>query len=209
MKSFFKPKKKDEQRFDLSRIGPKVPILLSYEPFKKVIRHGSNPKIKKEMQILSGMIEEEKKHILEVNSLHKEKSRITASILYLSNQLNQKESRTSERELEMRRNRMKEIIEDIRGREAAIQELRLRQEEQNLVLLGETVEYAYEKMKRDEKELEALLREIEKLRDKLRADREQRDQLKGRLDSLYGFMHALMGAKETEKLDTEFFDEDL
>lgn len=206
--SFFKGRKREEHRMDLSRIGRKVPILLNYEPFKKVIRHGASTQIKKEMKLLSEMVEEEKKHILEVNSLHKEKSRITASILYLSNQLNQKNNRSSEQELEMRKNRMKEIIEDIRRREAAIQELRLRQEEQNLVLLGETVEYAYEKMKKDEKDLDILLKEIEKLREKLRVDREKRDHLKSRLDSLYGFMHALMGAKETEKLDLEFFEDE-
>lgn len=208
MIGLFKSRKKMEDDCEQLYMQAKIPLLLNYGPFKDVIKHASNPKIKKEMQILQSMVEEEKKHILEVNSLHKEKSRITASILYLSNQLNESGSRNSAQDLEMRKRRMKDIIEDIKNREEEIRILRDKQEHQNLVLLKETVEYAYENMKRDERELEVLLKDIEKQREKLQKDREKRDLLKSRLDSMYGFMHAMMGARETEKFDSEFFEDD-
>lgn len=206
--NLFKSKKKNEARFEDIFSNAKVPILLNFEPFKNVVKYASTPKIKKEMKVLQDMIHEEKQHILEVNSLHKEKSRITASILYLSNQINQKGNHDSVKELEKRKNRMQEIIADIQSREKTIQDLRDRQEEQNLVLLRDTVEYAYDTMKRDEQDLEVLFKEIEKQREQLRKDREKRDALKLRLDSMYGFMHSMMGAKDTEKFDSEFFDED-
>lgn len=206
--SFFKPKKTENHQFEELFTKPDLPLLLSYEPFKNMIKFGISPKMKKEMGNLEELLKEEKKYILEVNSLHKEKSRITATILYLSNQLNEKNSPTSAKELEMRKNRMQEIIVEIKAREAEIQELRLKQEDQNLVLLRDTVEYAYEYMKKDEKDLEAILEEIERQRKKLEKDREKRDTLKLRLDSMYGFMHAMMGAKETEKLDSEFFEDE-
>lgn len=48
------------------------------------------------------------------------------------------------------------------------------------------------------------MEEIEVLRQKLKVDREKRDKLEKRVNSIYGFLHAMVGAKDTEKLDEEF-----
>lgn len=200
--------KKNEVKFDELFAKTKIPILLSYEPFQNMIQYVCSPKMRKEMQKLEEMVNEEKTLVLEVNSFHKEKSRITASILYLSDQINQRGSASSERELDRRKTRMQEMIESIKEKEDKIQELRQYQEEQNLVLLQDTVEYVYGYMKKDEKSLDTLLKEIERKRQQLNQDRERRDNLKKRLDSIYGFMHSMMGAKDTERFDSRFFEEE-
>ena len=74
----------------------------------------------------------------------------------------------------------------------------------NIDLLKETIDYAYEFMKKDGVELKIVLEEIEVLRQKLKVDREKRDKLEKRVNSIYGFLHAMVGAKDTEKLDEEF-----
>ncbi len=184
----------------------KVPILLSYEPYKSMIKYGQSNKMKDISNKIKKLMEEEKKNILEVNSLHKEKSRITANVLYISNELNSQNNMTMEKKLEEQKLRMEEIKEDIKNREDEIQDMIMEKEEKNLELLKETIDYAYEYMKKDEAELKKLVEEIEKQRQKLKLDREKRDNLEKRVSSMYGFLHAMVGAKDTEKLDEEFLE---
>ena len=182
----------------------RVPLLLNYAPYQSMIKYGQSSKMKDISNEIKAIIEVEKKHILEVNTLHKEKSRITANVLYISNELNSQNNLGMEKRLEEQRLRMEEIREEIKNREDGIQDIIMEKEEKNLELLKETIDYAYEYMKKDEAELKKVLEEIEVLRQKLKVDREKRDKLEKRVNSIYGFLHAMVGAKDTEKLDEEF-----
>lgn len=182
----------------------RVPLLLNYAPYQSMIKYGQSSKMKEISNEIKALIEVEKKHILEVNTLHKEKSRITANVLYISNELNSQNNLGMEKRLEEQRLRMEEIREEIKNREDGIQDIIMEKEEKNLELLKETIDYAYEYMKKDEAELKKVLEEIEVLRQKLKVDREKRDKLEKRVNSIYGFLHAMVGAKDTEKLDEEF-----
>ena len=182
----------------------RVPLLLNYAPYQSMIKYGQSSKMKEISNEIKALIEVEKKHILEVNTLHKEKSRITANVLYISNELNSQNNLGMEKRLEAQRIRMEEIREEIKNREDGIQDIIMEKEEKNLELLKETIDYAYEFMKKDEAELKKVLEEIEVLRQKLKVDREKRDKLEKRVNSIYGFLHAMVGAKDTEKLDEEF-----
>ncbi len=182
----------------------RVPILLSYAPYQSMIKYGQSNKMRDISNQIKELIATEKKHILEVNTLHKEKSRITANVLYISNELNSQNNLGMEKRLEEQRLRMEEVREEIKNREDEIQDIIMEKEEKNLELLKETIDYAYEYMKKDEVELKKVLEEIEILRQKLKVDREKRDKLEKRVNSIYGFLHAMVGAKDTEKLDEEF-----
>ena len=182
----------------------RVPLLLNYAPYQSMIKYGQSSKMKEISNEIKALMEVEKKHILEVNTLHKEKSRITANVLYISNELNSQNNLGMEKRLEEQRLRMEEIREEIKNREDGIQDIIMEKEEKNLELLKETIDYAYEFMKKDEAELKKVLEEIEVLRQKLKVDREKRDKLEKRVNSIYGFLHAMVGAKDTEKLDEEF-----
>ena len=182
----------------------RVPLLLNYAPYQSMIKYGQSSKMKDISNEIKAIIEVEKKHILEGNTLHKEKSRITANVLYISNELNSQNNKNKKKKLEEQRLRMEEIREEIKNREDEIQDIIMEKEEKNLELLKETIDYAYEFMKKDEAELKKVLEEIEVLRQKLKVDREKRDKLEKRVNSIYGFLHAMVGAKDTEKLDEEF-----
>lgn len=177
-----------------------VPILLEYKPFNEMIKYVSTPQMNVAIQQLRATITDEKKQVLEVNNIHKEKSRLMAKILYLSNQLNTGNNNV-ESELEETRNTILELNDEINKREDSIKELLVLKEEQNLQLLRETLNCCYSTIKTDEKELETLLNNIEQARKELENKRIKRDELQNRIDSTYGFIHGFMGAKETQKID--------
>lgn len=179
----------------------KIPILLSYKPYQAMVKYGQSKNMMEISKELNEFISIEKKKILEVNSLHKEKSRITAKILYISNEINSNNRKSLEKELGDCKNRMEEIRLEINQQENEIQDMIYEKEKKNIELLKETVNYAYEYMKKDEAELKKILAEIDKLREKLKKEREKRDNLEKRINSIYGFLHGIVGAKDTEILD--------
>ena len=181
-----------------------VPLLLNYAPYQSMIKYGQSNKMKEISNQMKELIVIEKKQILEVNSLHKEKSRITANVLYISNEINSQNNLSMGGKLEEQRLRMEQVRQEIKDRENQIQDIIMEKEEMNIDLLKETIDYAYEFMKKDGVELKIVLEEIEVLRQKLKVDREKRDKLEKRVNSIYGFLHAMVGAKDTEKLDEEF-----
>ncbi len=198
---------KNENIFEEILSKTRVPLLITYSPYKDMIKYGQSSKMSELTLEINEIIKEEKAHILEINSLHKEKSRITASVLYLSNEINTNDIKGLEKELEGNKNRMEEVREEIKKREDTLQHIILLKEDLNLDLLKATITYAYEFMKKDQQELKKLLMEIEKLRQKLKQDREKRDKLEKRISSIYGFLHSIVGAKETERFDEEFLKE--
>lgn len=181
-----------------------VPMLLDYKPFNEMLKYVSTNEMQAHIREIKRISIEEKKQVLEVNNLHKEKARIAKQVLYISNQLNAKGRNEMEDELVDSRNRIIQINEEIDERENSIQELLVQKEEENLNLLRETLSCSYNTIKNDEKELTNLLKEIEELRKVLENKRIQRDELQGRIDSTYGFIHGFMGAKETQKIDEQF-----
>ena len=181
-----------------------VHLLLNYAPYQSMIKYGQSNKMKEISNQMKELIVIEKKQILEVNSLHKEKSRITANVLYISNEINSQNNLSMEGKLEEQRLRMEQVRQEIKDRENQIQDIVMEKEEMNIDLLKETIDYAYEFMKKDGVELKKVLEEIEVLRQKLKVDREKRDKLEKRVNSIYGFLHGMVGAKDTEKLDEEF-----
>lgn len=182
----------------------RVPMLLSYAPYQTMIKYGQSNKMRDISNQIKELIILEKKHILEVNTLHREKSRITANVLYISNEINSENNLSMDGKLEEQKLRMEVIRKEINDREEEIQDILMEKEERNIDLLRETIDYAYEFMKKDEVELKKVLEEIEILRQKLKIDREKRDKLEKRVNSIYGFLHGIVGAKDTERLDEEF-----
>lgn len=178
-----------------------VPMLLDYKPFNDMIKYVSTTQMDILIKSIKTATIEQKRQVLEVNNFHKEKARIATKVLYLSNQLNAKGRNDVEHELEELRNRIIEINQEIDERETKIQEILVKKEEDNLNLLRETLSCCYNTIKVDEKNLEVLLKDIEQLRKKLEMQRIQRDELQGRIDSTYGFIHGFMGGKETQKID--------
>ena len=182
-----------------------VPMLLEYKPFNDMLKYVSTKQMQTIINELKEIVKDEKKQILDVNNLHKEKSKIAPRVLYLSSQLNSG-NKEAERELEKEKNRMLEINNEISNKESSIQELLVNKEEKNLELLKETLEISYDIIKKDKSLLDPLLKEIEQMRKDLENKRILRDELQERINLTYSFIHGFMGGKDTEKFDNHMLD---
>lgn len=182
-----------------------VPLLLEYKPFNDMLKHVSTKEMQAIIKELKDIIRDEKKQILDVNNLHKEKAKIAPRVLYLSGQLNSG-NKSAEKELDNEKNRMLKINDEISNKESSIQELLVNKEEKNVELLKETLETAYDIIKKDQKQLDPLLKEIEDMRKELENKRIIRDELQERINSTYSFIHGFMGGKDTEKFDNHMLD---
>ena len=177
-----------------------VPMLTEYQPFNDLMKYISSEDIKTSIENIKKLIMEERKQVLEVNNLHKEKAKIAPKVLYLSGQINSG-NKSAEKEMDNVKERMLEINEEIEKKEIQIQEILVNKEKENLELLKKTLNESYDIINNDEKKLYPLLDEIELMRKELADKRILRDRLQSRLNSTYSFIHGFMGGKETERFD--------
>lgn len=186
-----------------------IPILTEYDPFRKLIEFGASKKMQDLIEKLNETIIEEKENILAVKNLDKEKKRSTAKVLYYSKQINSPSGglRSDIDNLEKERQTINNMYDEIDSRKEKIDELSIEKENLNLDLLKETISYCYNNMDKDEKDLDVILKEIDKLRDTLEEKRIKRDDLEGRINSTYSFIHSLLGAKATQSIDTKLIDD--
>ena len=177
-----------------------VPMLTEYQPFNDLMKYISSEDIKTSIENIKKLIMEERKQVLEVNNLHKEKAKIAPKVLYLSGQINSG-NKSAEKEMDNIKERMLEINEEIEKKEIQIQEILVNKEKENLELLKKTLNESYDIINNDEKKLYPLLDEIELMRKELEDKRILRDKLQSRINSTYSFIHGFMGGKETERFD--------
>jgi len=177
-----------------------VPMLTEYQPFNDLMKYISSEDIKTSIENIKKLIMEERKQVLEVNNLHKEKAKIAPKVLYLSGQINSG-NESAEKEMDNVKERMLEINEEIEKKEIQIQEILVNKEKENLELLKKTLNESYDIINNDEKKLYPLLDEIELMRKELEDKRILRDRLQSRINSTYSFIHGFMGGKETERFD--------
>ena len=177
-----------------------VPMLTEYQPFNDLMKYISSEDIKTSIENIKKLIMEERKQVLEVNNLHKEKAKIAPKVLYLSGQINSG-NKSAEKEMDNVKERMLEINEEIEKKEIQIQEILVNKEKENLELLKKTLNESYDIINNEEKKLYPLLDEIELMRKELEDKRILRDKLQSRINSTYSFIHGFMGGKETERFD--------
>ena len=177
-----------------------VPMLTEYQPFNELMKYISCEEIQTSIDNIKKLIKEEKTQVLAVNNLHKEKAKIAPIVLYLSGQINSG-NKSAEKEMDKIKERMLEINEEIEKKEIEIQEILVSKEKENINLLRKTLSESYDIINSDEKKLYLLLEEIEIMRKELEDKRILRDNLQGRINSTYSFIHGFMGGKETEKFD--------
>ena len=182
-----------------------VPMLTEYQPFNDLMKYISSEDIKTSIENIKKLIMEERKQVLEVNNLHKEKAKIAPKVLYLSGQINSG-NKSAEKEMDNVKERMLEINEEIEKKEIQIQEILVNKEKENLELLKKTLNESYDIINNDEKKLYPLLDEIELMRKELEDKRILREKLQSRINSTYSFIHGFMGGKETERFEEQMLE---
>lgn len=186
-----------------------APLLIEYDAFLNMIKRLPSDKntanIKKMASQLSEVLREEKRLILDIKNSEKDKTKWASRILYFSDKANQAQSTAKDvMELEVQQKRLLESNEKIGYMEEKLNGIKLEREELNLELLRETLEYLYSNMNDEQELLKRTTEDIEYYRIKLQELREQRDALEAKVDSVYNFIHCLMGAETTERMDKRF-----
>lgn len=181
----------------------KIPILINYEPWKKLFFVGFTKDMENISKEISENINRKKELERELSKLQAQKPKIMARIIFISNELNENQNEIAEIELDSLKKEIEEINNNI---ELIFEELELMPkiiQEKNLELLKETVKYSYENMNSGESrlnEIDNLVKELREELDKLRGEKEELDK---RVNHIYYFLHSLLGYEEMEKLDNK------
>lgn len=199
----FSSKSDSKKIFEQMEDGGKIPILTEYKPFKDMVKYVANETMRSLMLEIEEISRQEKDIILNIKNSQKEKSRFAARVLYVSDQLNIQKNPNAQDSLDNLKGDMSILNQVIEQGQSDLRILELQKETLNKKLLKETLDYCYDNINNDEDELGKLLPEIDKLRQELEEKRIRRDDLQNKIEYTYGFIHGLMGAKKTEKMDEE------
>ncbi|WFD10612.1 hypothetical protein [Tepidibacter hydrothermalis] len=182
----------------------KVPVLVQYEPFKELIKMESNDSISKQVKELNELIKEKNMIEKQLLDLQAKKPKLMAKIIYMSNEVNENKNINAEQELDRLKQEMEDINNNIDMIFEKLEDMPMLIKEKNLNLLRETVKHSYERINKGESNLSDVNDKITKLRkelDELRINKEKEEE---RVNSTYQFIHAILGHKDMEKLDSNF-----
>lgn len=203
--------KKQKLRFDSNKLyemltsSETVPIMTEYKPFNDLVKTDVPAKIKTMASQLNEVLREEKKLLLTMKNMEKEKSKTTSRVLYFSSQLNSSDG--NERDMRMlaeEEGKIHQANMKLDNMDKHLLKLREEKQKLNLGLLKETLENSYKNINADQNRLEEVNYEINELRKALDTLRAERDMLDNKVTTTYNFVHGLMGASATEKIDENF-----
>lgn len=203
--------KKQKLRFDSNKLyemltsSETVPIMTEYKPFNDLVKTDVPAKIKTMASQLNEVLREEKELLLTMKNMEKEKSKTTSRVLYFSSQLNSSDG--NERDMRMlaeEEGKIHQANMKLDNMDKHLLKLREEKQKLNLGLLKETLENSYKNINADQNRLEEVNYEINELRKALDTLRAERDMLDNKVTTTYNFVHGLMGASATEKIDENF-----
>ncbi|AHM55697.1 hypothetical protein EAL2_c03940 [Peptoclostridium acidaminophilum DSM 3953] len=181
-----------------------IPLLCEYTPWKRFYASAKSTDLEKEYEKLLSIVRDEKNLKKQVKGVQDKKIKLMAKIVLLSRELNENSNDLAEIELEKARLEIENMNEYIDGSFETLENFKFEKEQLNINLLKLTIKHAYESITSDETRLDKVSETIEERRRELDVLRGERDELRGRLDSMYFFMHSVLGGKEMERLDRKF-----
>lgn len=182
----------------------KVPILVQYDPFKELIKMESNDSISKQVKELNALIKEKNTIEKQLLDLQSKKPKLMAKIIYMSNEVNENKNIKAEQELDRLKQEMEDINNNIDMIFEKLEDIPMLIKEKNLNLLRETVKHSYERINKGELNLSDVNEKIAELRKELDELRIKKEKEEERVNSTYQFIHAILGHKDMEKLDSKF-----
>lgn len=181
-----------------------IPLLCDYAPWKRFYASVKSAELQKEYESLLSIVREEKNLRKQVKGVQDKKIKLMAKIVLLSRELNENSNDLAEFELEKAKQEIENLNDYIDSSYETLENFGFEKEQLNMNLLKLTIKHAYESITSDETRLEKVNETIDDMRRELDALRGERDELRSRLDSVYFFMHSVLGGKEMERLDRKF-----
>jgi len=181
-----------------------IPLLCDYAPWKRFYASAKSAELQKDYESLLSIVREEKNLRKQVKGVQDKKIKLMAKIVLLSRELNENSNDLAELELEKVKQEIENLNDYIDSSYETLENFGFEKEQLNMNLLKLTIKHAYESITSDEARLEKVSETIDDMRKELDALRGERDELRSRLDSVYFFMHSVLGGKEMERLDRKF-----
>ncbi|AOY74841.1 hypothetical protein [Clostridium formicaceticum] len=182
----------------------RIPILIKDKQWNHIMEGNKTRGVQGIAKRLEGLVNEEKILVQQLDGLKQTKEKLMNKILHLSDLLNTKGQEDVLEELEACREDINRINAEIDLVKESIDTHHIDIEEINLHLLKETIKIAYKDIKTNDSKLSAIDREIAQLREKLGDLRDEKVEVEQRIESLYSFLHMMMGHEEMEKLDLHY-----
>jgi len=182
----------------------KIPILIYVPEWIQLFSNNKSRSMQKIITKLEELIARGKKFDLELNDLEKRKKVVMNKVLYLSKDINENNNKAALPKMEEAE---KEIIEINQKIPRLLEELETIPDninEMNTRLLKETIKRAYELIKENESESEKCQEQVNELRQKLAELIQKKVDTEERVNTLYSFVHGMIGADEMESLDKSF-----
>jgi len=182
----------------------KIPILVKDKEWLNLFQENMTKNIRRIYEELEELIEEEKEITKEIKDLNIKKKRNMEQVLHLSDMVNRDNHPKALERLDKTKAEILEIngkLEELLERIESIPE---EINQKNFHLLQETVFETYMSIKNDKERISYLDEEIQKMREILRNMWEEKFSKEKKVNTLYSYLHSILGHEEIDRLDKRF-----
>lgn len=182
----------------------KIPILIYTPDWIQLFTNYSSKNLKKAIEALEALLSREKACESEQKELERRKKVLMNKILYISKEINEDNNLEAIPKMEEAQNELLEINEKIPMLIEELENLPFLINQQNTVVLKETIKRAYELIEEHKKDAESCQTEINLIRQRLGELIKTKVDMDERVNRLYSFIHGMVGADEMERLDHSY-----
>jgi flagellar biosynthesis/type III secretory pathway chaperone len=182
----------------------RIPILIYNPEWMQLFINFNSKSLKKAVASLEELLSREKACEAEQKELERRKKTLMNKILYISKEINEDNNldaipkmKETQKELLQINERIPVLVEELETLPALINQ-------QNTVVLKETIKRAYELIQDNKDEAEKCQEEVNQIRQRLAELITRKVETEERVNKLYSFIHGMIGADEMEKLDDKY-----
>jgi hypothetical protein len=182
----------------------KIPILIYNPEWMQLFINFNSKSLKKSVTKLEELLSREKVCEAEQKELERRKRTLMNKILYISNEINEDNNLDAIPKMEETQRELLQINEKLPMLLEELETLPTLINQQNIVVLKETIKRAYDLIKENKDETIKSQEEINQIRQRLGELITRKVEAEERVNKLYSFIHGMVGAGEMEKLDEQY-----
>ena len=180
--------------------GKRIPLLILDQKWHQLFLDGVKPKeIEKLEQKLNKQLAAQGRYNQEQKELKVLKTKLMKSIVVNMDEIGEHGQET--KKLQEDRRLITEINDKMEDSEAQLRKLQEEMQEDNLLLMMQTMEYCYRIMNSNEAEREQLIVKIAQMRTELKTKIYRREAIEEQNRGIYAYLHDIFGAQVLEVFD--------
>lgn len=186
--------------------GKKIPLLILDQKWHQLFLEDDKPKeIERLEQKLNKQLAMQGRFNQELKDLKVLKTKLMKNIVVNMDEIGEHGQET--KKLQEDRRLITEINDKMEDEERQLGKLQEEMEEDNLLLMVETMEYCYRIMNSNESERERLIVKIAQMRTELKTKIYRREAIEEQNRGMYAYLHDIFGPQVLETFDLKYEDE--